>query len=169
MDWVGIVVLAVAIKIVLTPHVSWVTFVIRLAYPIYFLLRRLFGLDGPMAFGLEVTALAPVAGLLIVSGADHPSSAGGAFTLFAIGVAGAWTMAAYLAASRLLSLPLFGLLGYLEPVGLVIVVLLLGERIHGADLIVYAILALALTVLAIDGYRAARRRPAPLLASSPNA
>lgn len=156
---VGIAAVAVAIKIVLTPQVSWVTFVICLGYPIYFVLRRRFGLDGPMAFGLEVATLTPVAALLIVTGDEHPSGAAGAFALLAVGIAGAGAMAAYLAASRLLSLPLFGLLGYLEPVGLVAIALILGEQMHNTDVIIYAVLALALSVLATDGYRAARRQP----------
>ena len=127
--------------------------------PIYFVLRRRFGLDGPMAFGLEIAALTPVAVLLIVTGAEHPSGATGAFALMIVGVAGAGAMAAYLAASRLLSLPLVGLLGYLEPVGLVVVALILDEQMHGADLIAYIMLALALTMLAFEGYRTAGRRP----------
>lgn len=156
---VGITAIAVAVKIVLTPQVSWVTFVICLGYPVYFVLRRRFGLDSPMAFGLEVAVLTPVAGVLIYFGGAHPSGIAGGFALLAVGIAGAGAMAAYLAASRLLSLPLFGLLGYLEPVGLVAVGLLLGERMRGIDLIVHAMLAVALTLLAFDGYRVGRRRP----------
>ncbi|UJP08731.1 hypothetical protein L2X99_09370 [Microbacterium sp. KUDC0406] len=34
---------------------------------------------------------------------------------------------------------------------------LLGERMQGADVFVYGILAVALTVLAVDGFRVARR------------
>lgn len=164
---VGIAVVAVAIKVALTPQVSWVTFVICLGYPTYFVLRRRFGLDGPMAFALEVAVLTPVAALLIVTGAEHPSGAAGGFALLIVGIAGAGAMAAYLAASRLLSLPLFGLLGYLEPVALVAVALILGEQMHGADLIAYAMLALALTVLAAEGYRTTRRQPVPIPASWP--
>ena len=91
----------------------------------------------------------------------------GGFALVVVGIAGAGAMAAYLAASRLLSLPLFGLLGYLEPVGLVAVGLLLGERMHGIELIVYAMLAVALAVLAVDGYRVARRQPLTHLTTAP--
>ena len=164
---VGITGLAVAVKIALTPVLSWVTFAICLGYPAYFVLRRRLGLDSPMAFGLEVTVLAPAAGVLILAGDKHPSGTAGGFALVVVGIAGAGAMAAYLAASRLLSLPLFGLLGYLEPVGLVAVGLLLGERMHGIELIVYAMLAVALAVLAVDGYRVARRQPLTHLTTAP--
>jgi chloramphenicol-sensitive protein RarD len=160
---VGIALVAVTIKVALTPQVSWVTFVIGGGFPVYFVLRRRFGLDGPMAFGLEVATLTPVAVLLILTG-TAPDSGTAALALFVVGVSGAGAMAAYLTAARLLSLPLFGLLGYLEPVGLVVVALILGDRMHSADLIVYVLLALALTVLAAEGYRVSG---SPRQASSP--
>lgn len=61
-------------------------------------------------------------------------------------------------AARLLRIPLFGLLGYVELVLLVVVSFMLGERMTGGDIVTYGLLAVALVVLAIDGYRAARRR-----------
>lgn len=154
---VGIAAVAVATKIAFTPSASWVTFVICLGYPAYFVLRRRFGLDGPMAFGLEVAALTPIAALLILTGGAHPRGAEAAFVLV-VGVASAAAMAAYLWASRLLSLPLFGMLGYLEPVGLVAVALLLGEQLRAGELFTYAMLALALTILAVDGFRTVRHQ-----------
>ncbi|WP_349826851.1 EamA family transporter [Brevibacterium litoralis] len=159
---VGIAAVAVTLKFALTPQVSWATFVICVGYPVYFLLRRRFGMDGPMAFGLEAAALTPFAVVLVLGGHGSPASTD-VLTLLAlvtVGLAGAGAMAAFLAASRLLPIPLFGLLVYLEPVGLVVVSLLIGERPHGADLLVYGLLAVALSVLAVEGFRragAARR------------
>jgi chloramphenicol-sensitive protein RarD len=77
----------------------------------------------------------------------------------AAALAGAVAMTAYLAASRLLTLPVFGLLSYVEPVLLVGVALLLGDVIAGWDVVVYALLAGALGLLSLDGFRAARSRP----------
>ncbi|XQN47855.1 permease, partial [Glutamicibacter creatinolyticus] len=74
-----------------------------------------------------------------------------------IAVCGAVAMVAYLAASRLLPLPLFGLLSYLEPLILVAVALLLGERLAPTDLAVYGLLALALLILGFEALRAPRR------------
>lgn len=165
MQWaaVCIAVLAVTIKFALTPQLSWVTAVVCLGYPAYFIARRRFGLDNPMAFGVEIAVIAPVALLLAWQGGPLPQETVGRLALVVVGLAGAAAMAAFLAASQLLSLPLFGLLGYLEPVLLVIVALMLGERLHGADLVVYGLLGVALAALAAEGFRrrsrAAEREP----------
>ncbi|MCB1273083.1 MAG: permease [Leucobacter sp.] len=155
MQWaaVCIAVLAVTIKFALTPQFSWVTAVVCIGYPAYFIARRRFGLDNPMAFGVEIAVIAPVALLLVWQGGPLPQETVGRLALVVVGLAGAAAMAAFLAASQLLSLPLFGLLGYLEPVLLVIVALMLGERLHGADLVVYGLLGVALAALAAEGFR----------------
>ena len=68
---VGIAVVAVMVKIALTPQVSWVTFFICIGYPVYFVTRRRAGLDNPMAFGAEVALITPARRrLLHVGGAD---------------------------------------------------------------------------------------------------
>ncbi|MET3859571.1 chloramphenicol-sensitive protein RarD [Dietzia sp. 2505] len=162
---VGIAAVAVAVNIAVSPSLSWVTFVICTGYPIYFVVRRRVGMDKPMAFGLEVAALSPLGVWLIVSGARHPTSVTGILALVSVGISGAAAMAAYLAAARLLSLPLFGLLGYLEPLLLVAVAFVLGERIRGVDTITFGLLGLALALLAAEGYRAARRDRRPRVAS----
>lgn len=131
---------AVAIKIALTPHMSWVTFFVCIGYPIYFVVRRRTGLDNPMAFGAEVAAVAPVALYFVISAAGRPTDPLTLLQLMALGLAGAGAMASYLAAAALLPIPLFGLLGYLELVLLVIVSLLLGERMDHGDLWTYGLL-----------------------------
>ena len=153
LQWLAVTTAAVAVgvKVALTPQVSWVTFVICTGYPIYFVLRRRFGLDNAAAFGVETALLAPIAVVLVWSGAPLSTSLFEGIALLSVGVAGAAAMAAYLAAARLLSLPVFGLLGYLEPVLLVIVAVLLGERPHGGDLVVYGLLAAALVLLSAEG------------------
>lgn len=155
MQWIAvcIAVLAVTIKFALTPQFSWVTALVCIGYLAYFIARRRFGLDNPMAFGVEIAVIAPVALLLAWQGGPLPQETVGRLALVVVGLAGAAAMAAFLAASQLLSLPLFGLLGYLEPVLLVIVALMLGERLHGADLAVYGLLGVALAALAAEGFR----------------
>ncbi|MEV7620139.1 EamA family transporter RarD [Microbacterium sp. NPDC089321] len=160
MQWVVVTlaVIAVAIKIVATPQLSWVTWAICLPYAVYFVLRQRFGLDEPMAFGFELTAMMPLAAWFLLSAGSGPQSAGELTGLLAVGVIGGIAMVLYLAASNLLSMPVFGLLSYAEPVLLVVVAVLLGERMQGADLLVYGILAVALALLAFEGFRAGRRR-----------
>ncbi|QAB17361.1 permease [Leucobacter muris] len=153
---VGAAAVAVGLKLALTPEVSWVTAAICLGYPAYFVLRRRYGLDNPAAFGVEVAVIAPVAILLMRFGGPFPDGATERFALIGVGIAGATAMFAYLAAAQRLPLPVFGVLGYLEPVLLVVVALLLGERLHGSDLLTYGLLAVALGLLAVEGFRNAR-------------
>lgn len=158
LQWVvvGLAAVAVAVKLTATPELSWVTLAICIPYSVYFVLRQRFGLDGPIVFGWEIALMLPVAAVFLLTGAG-PSSGAETTALLAIGLASAIAMTLYLAASSMLSMPVFGLLGYVEPVLLVVVAMLLGERMQGADALVYGILAAALTVLAVDGFRAARR------------
>lgn len=160
LQWVAVIVavLAVSMKVIATGAVSWVTFAVCLGYALYFALRRRFGLDSPAAFGAEVALTVPVSVLLIVVCQGATSWGGGAAVLL-VGLAGAVAMSAYVAASSLLSMPIFGLLTYVEPVLMFGVALLLGERLTGLDMIVYALLAVSLTVLAVGGFRAGGRKP----------
>lgn len=151
---------AVVVKVIATPQLSWVTLSVSVAYTGYFVLRQRFGLDGYMVFGLEVAMLAPVAVALLAVTAPGDAPTADVPALIGIGVASALAMMLYLAASSLLSLPVFGLLGYVEPVLLVGVSLLLGERMQGADAVVYSVLLVALAVLSVDGFRqGSRARP----------
>ncbi|REJ08253.1 EamA family transporter RarD [Microbacterium bovistercoris] len=158
LQWVvvGLAAVAVTVKLVATPELSWVTLVICIPYAVYFVVRQRFGLDGPIVFGWEIALMLPVAAAFLLTGAG-PSSGSETVAMLAIGLASAAAMTLYLAASSLLTMPVFGLLGYVEPVLLVVVAMLLGERMQGADVFVYGILAVALTMLAVDGFRVARR------------
>lgn len=160
MQWVaiGIAVAAVGMKVIAAATISWVTFAVCVGYALYFALRRRFRLDNAAAFGAEVALSVPVSVLLIVA-CQGPSSAGGYGAVVVVGLAGAVAMTAYVAASTMLSMPVFGLLTYVEPVLLFGIALLLGERLTTLDAVVYALLAIALTVLAVAGFRASGTRP----------
>ena len=68
-----------------------------------------------------------------------------------LGIISASALAAYIISSRLLNLSLFGLLGYVEPVLLAIVAVLLGERIASNQWLSYVPIWLAVGLLAIEG------------------
>ena len=156
---VGLAAVAVTVKLVASPQVSWVTFAICVPYTAYFVLRQRFGLDGPIAFGAEIAALAPVALLCLATAMPVRVTVTEVLAVGAIAAASAVAMTLFIGASSMLSLPVFGLLGYVEPVLLVIVSFLLGETMSPADVVAYGILAVALTVLSVEGFRVARRRP----------
>lgn len=157
-QWVAVAIAVVAIgaKVVLEGTLSWVALGICVVYAVYFTVRRHAGLDLPATFGAETALLIPLAVVfvLVMPGA---STIGGRIAVIVAGFAGMLAMSAYLGASRLLGLPLFGLLSYAEPVLLFIAAMLLGARLRPWDPLVYGLLAVALVVLAVDGFRAARR------------
>lgn len=147
---------AVTIKAVATPELGWVTAAVCLPFAIYFVGRTYLRLDTLAVFAVEMTLAAPVA-LVIISREGFWDREIG--LLAVIGAASVVAMSAYVGASSLLPIPVFGLLSYVEPMLLVVVAILLGEHMHGADGVVYGILAVALALLAFAGFRDARRLP----------
>lgn len=151
LQWISVLLAATAVlmKLAFTPTFSWVTGFIAVIYPIYFMLRRHTGLDHPAGFGVELAILTPLAiPLLVLS--PTPSDVAQQLLVWSIAAGGALAMIAYLSASRWLSLPLFGMLSYVEPLLLVLIALVLGERLESMDVWVYALLAVALLVLAAE-------------------
>ncbi|MCZ8251215.1 MAG: EamA family transporter RarD [Hylemonella sp.] len=140
---------------------SWPAAVVVIGYPLYFLLRRhyrtdhlgglwfdlLFMLPPATAFALSAEGIGvymqrPLLGLLVPL----------------LGIISASALVSYILSSRLLPLGLFGLLGYVEPMLLVAVALLLGERIATGQVWTYGPIWLAVGLLLIEGLRRLRRR-----------
>ena len=137
--------------------VSWETMVVAMGYPIYFLLRRRLGADHLGGHWLDMTLLVPVASWFILrapSSVMYLESHPALWALLPLlGLFSALALALYMAASRWLPLGLFGLLTYVEPVLLVIVALLLGERMVAEQTWTYALVFAAVGVLMIEGLR----------------
>ena len=150
--------LAVAVKITATPQLGWVTLAVSLPFTAYFVGRTYWQLDNLAAFGVEMTLASPVALYFLW---DRPGWQAELGLLIAVGIGSVIAMSAYVGASSMLPIPLFGLLSYVEPMLLVVAAIILGEQMHGADGAVYAILALALALLAFAGFRDVRRLPKP--------
>lgn len=163
----------VVVAIAAGGSISWATFVVALGYPIYFMLRRRFQLDSPAALALEMTVLAPVSLWFVL----RPSALtglvadpGNVIALVLLGVLTAAGFSAYTIAQSRLSFTAFGLLGYLEPVLLVVVsIVLLGEPLGFADVVTYTAIAAAITALSLDGVpdrlRARRATASPEVSS----
>lgn len=159
---VGIAVIAVAIKFIISAQLSWVTFAIAVGYALYFAIRNYSGFNSAFCHGAEVIVLSPIAiGILLTI----PDTLDRDMQIMVIcaGLAGAVAMALYLAASVLLSMPIFGLLSYGEPILLFIAALLLGETLNGTDVIVYSLLGFALAILGFNGIWRSRKTLEPTL------
>ncbi len=156
----------VAHEVVRSGGLSWETWLVALGYTAYFVLRRRLGTDHLAGHWLDMFLLVPAA-LWFVLLREPPSLAlvAGHAHLWALvpvlGVVSALALALYMAANRLLPLGLFGLLGYVEPVLLALVALLLGERIGAAQWPTYGPIFAAVGVLVVDGLQRLRGARAP--------
>lgn len=151
---VGFAALGVAHELWITHAFSWPTLVVAVGYPPYFVLRRKLGGDSLATFALEILILLPAALLIIALSAGAQAALRqpllGALLLPGLGALSTVALASYLKASRLLPMALFGILGYVEPVLLVLFsVILLGESLTVRELGTYAPIWIAVAVTAV--------------------
>lgn len=138
---------------------NWPVLIIAGLYPVYFALRRWAGLDSMQVFLIEIALLVvPSMIVIIVDRASATSIPAPWPSLLLMAVLSAAAMILYILASRMLSLSLFGLLSYLEPVLVLGASLLLGEVLTLADVFVYIPIVVALVLLGISGRRPRQRR-----------
>jgi chloramphenicol-sensitive protein RarD len=136
---------------------SWATLLVVLGYPLYFILRKRIRTDNLGGLWLDMALMLPLALWFVQSGAQGF----GVFNQYpwlsllipVLGVISASALVAYIVASRLLPLGLFGLLSYVEPVLLPGVALLLGESIEAEEWLTYIPIWLAVAVLVLEGFR----------------
>ncbi|WP_116142185.1 EamA family transporter RarD [Trinickia diaoshuihuensis] len=151
---VGFAALGVAHELWVTHAFSWPTLVVAVGYPPYFMLRRKLGGDSLATFALEMLLLLPVAVALVAlrpgaQAALHQPLLWAAY-LPGLGALSTVALASYLAASRLLPMALFGILGYVEPVLLVLFsVTLLGETLSATQIGTYAPIWVAVAMTAV--------------------
>ncbi|AMO95975.1 eamA-like transporter family protein [Collimonas fungivorans] len=150
----------------LTRSFAWPTLVVALGYPPYFVLRRKINADPVVAFALEMALLLPVAvAMLYVRGswqvvAQRPDM--WLFLLPGLGLLSTVALGAYLGASRLLPMALFGILGYVEPVLLVgVAIVFLGESMAPGQLATYIPIWCAVLLTALHSVRLLRKQGTP--------
>lgn len=165
LQWVAVAcaIVGVAHELWVTHAFSWPTLVVALGYPPYFMLRRKLGGDSLVTFGLEIVLLLPVAVPVIALSAGAQAALQRpllwALLLPGLGALSTVALATYLKASRLLPMALFGILGYVEPVLLVLFsVTLLGESVSTQQLGTYVPIWLAVVVTAVHSVLLLRER-----------
>ncbi len=142
----------------MTRAFSWPTLLVALAYPPYFILRRQMKLDSLVQFTLEMLLMMP---LVLVLLWHSPTSANVLhrpdmllLLLPGLGLLSTLALHCFLRASRLLPLGLFGILGYVEPVLLLVVsFVLLGESLGATQLWTYGPIWLSVVFTAIHSVR----------------
>lgn len=146
--------LGVVHQLIFAGGLAWPTLLICLGYPLYFIARRKARFESNAAFTLEVAILSPLAIYFILTGARDADTQ--MLPVYAIGLLGAAAMFLYLGAAATLSLSIFGLLSYVEPVLLLVAAVMMGEHLKINDLLTYGPILLALSVLAFDGFRSSK-------------
>ncbi len=160
---VGFAALGVAHELWATHAFSWPTLLVAVGYPPYFVLRRKLGGDSLATFALEVLLLLPAALPVIALSASAQAALQRpllwAVLLPGLGALSTVALASYLKASRLLPMALFGILGYVEPVLLVLFsVTLLGETLSTRQLATYVPIWMAVLVTALHSVLLLRER-----------
>jgi chloramphenicol-sensitive protein RarD len=163
LQWAAVVCAAagVAHELWATGAFAWPTVLVALGYPPYFVLRRKINADSLTAFAVEMVLLCPIAAVMVAMGGSLQVLSGriDMWTLWlpGLGVLSTIALASYLKASRLLPMALFGILGYVEPVLLVLVsVTLLGERLSSTQFATYVPIWFAVALTAWHSARLIR-------------
>ena len=158
LQWMALVVaiLGVSYELSSTGSFSWVTLLVCLGYPPYFVLRRRLPVETRVNFAAENLLLLPLGLILLAVSAGSgerlvPDREFGLLMLFGAGALGTIAMLMFVAASTRLNLTVFGLLGYMEPVLLMTVALcLLGESIDREQAVSYAMFTAAIALVVSD-------------------
>lgn len=136
---------------------SWETMLVALGYPAYFLLRRKHGMSHLAGLWFEMGIMLPVAAWFVLQRPDVLTTFAHRPALLVLipvlGLISAAALACYIMSSRYMTLTLFGLLGYVEPVLLVCVALALGESIAPQQWPTYIAIWAAVVMLAARGLR----------------
>ena len=142
---------------------SWTSLLVCLGYPYYFVLRTQFKTDNLGGLWLDMLLMLPLALYFALSGqglGQMTSMNSNLPLLIALlGVLSASALIAYLLASRLLPFSLFGLLGYVEPLLLVVVAIVIGESITPQEWPTYIAIWGALGMLTLEAFVKWRRQP----------
>lgn len=155
--------IGVAHEIWMTRNFSWPTLAVALGYPPYFILRRRLQLDSLMIFAVELLILALPALVAVALGdtlATTLRTPAMLLLLPGLGLLSMVALACYLRAGKLLPMGLFGVLGYVEPILLVLVAIaVLGESLPLAQLGTYVPIWLAVLLTAMHSAKLMRQTP----------
>jgi rarD protein len=142
---------------------SWATALVIVGYPPYFMLRRYLHMKSLVGLWFDMVLLAPIAVAVLCTQEVSVAQQFGARPLLwvlvpMLGAVSCTALVCYLAASRRLPLGLFGILGYVEPVLLFwVAVLLLNEPVRADAWWTYIPIWSAVLLMCAEGLFAWRR------------
>ena len=160
--WLAIIFafIGVVSNIILAGKLSLESVFVCTGYPIYFYLRRKFGLSHLHSFIFEIAFLIPVA-IYFISKIDMQAvqQVNPHIYIFIalLGIISGAALISYTLASTILSFNLLGLLGYVEPCVMLLISFLIGEKLNPDAYILMSCLLIAILLLILDGIQAVRR------------
>ncbi len=128
---------------------------VALGYPVYFVLRKRFQTNHVGGLWFDLVLLLPIAIAIAWMGPMDETLLSAHPKLFwlipLLGLISAAALMAYMVSNRLLSFGLFGLLGYVEPVLLLLVAFVLGDLLQPEEYLTYVPIWLAVGCLVVEG------------------
>lgn len=154
--------LGIANELIQVGKFSWPALVINIGYPIYLVLRRKMNINNMGGLWIEAVLTLPLALWFVWQGfgQQNPFEVNSRlwFLVAGLGLISTSALICHVMSSRYLPLGLFGLLGYVEPVLLVGVSLLLGETIQDHEWLTFIPIWIAVGLLATEGVLELKRR-----------
>lgn len=159
--WLAIIFafIGVVSNIILAGTLSLESVFVCTGYPIYFYLRRKFGLSHFHSFIFEIAFLIPVS-IYFIAKTDMQAmqDVNPHIYIFIalLGIISGAALISYTMASTILPFNLLGLLGYVEPSVMLLISFLIGEKLNSDAYILMSCLLIAILLLILDGVQAAR-------------
>lgn len=146
-------IIGVVINLILTNSISWATFVAAFGYPIYIVLRRYFAINSLATLVVELCLCLPVACYYVLQSdltfvqQQNPYFYG---YLILFGIVNCIAFISYIQSSNLLPVNVLGLLGYFEPLVMLIISFLIGEILETKSYLLMICLSLSIVLLIWD-------------------
>ena len=159
---VGFAALGVGSEIVRTQSVSWATLWVCGTYPLYYIIRRLQGIDAITGMLVDLTLFAPLAlaYLFFIAPSSLTLVAGSGFfmvMLAGLGILSVLAMKTNIDASQMLPVNVYGMMSYLEPALLfILAVTLLGNPFESSMIYSYGFIWLGIVFLIAHGVKQLR-------------
>ncbi|MDH2925425.1 chloramphenicol-sensitive protein RarD [Nicoletella semolina] len=147
-------IMGISMTILAQGSLSWTTLMVLIGYPVYFSLRKYFGISHLSSFVCEIILMLPIAtyfafqadiSSIIQQNPNFP------IALTILGVVSGLALISYIMASSLISINLLGLLSYIEPFAMLLVSFIIGETLNEDAYLLMFCLSIAILFLIIDG------------------
>ena len=166
LQWLAVAFAAVGVcsEIIRTQSVSWATLWVCGTYPIYYIVRRLQGIDAITGMLVDLTLFAPFAlgYLYFLAPSNLAMVAGSGFLimmLVGLGVLSILAMKTNIDASQMLPVNVYGMMSYIEPALLfILAVTVLGNPFESAMIYSYGLIWLGISCLIAHGIKQLRAR-----------